>query len=53
MKVWGYDSDAGDSNVEAYMSFLRRKLSFIESNIEIISIKKMGYRLGDTKCSEG
>ena len=27
MKVWGYDSDAGDSNVEAYMSFLRRKLS--------------------------
>ena len=52
MKVWGYDSDAGDSNVEAYMSFLRRKLSFINSGVEIISIKKMGYRLGDTKCCE-
>lgn len=53
MKVWGYDSDASDSNVEAYMSFLRRKFAFINSKVEIISVKKMGYRLGDYKCSEG
>lgn len=44
-KVWGYDSDAGSNNVEAYISFLRRKLNFINSNAEIKSIKKMGYRL--------
>lgn len=44
-KVWGYDSDAGSNNVEAYISFLRRKLAFINSNSEIKAIKKMGYRL--------
>ena len=26
IKVWGYDTDAGDNNVEAYISFLRKKL---------------------------
>lgn len=44
-KVWGYDSDAGSNNVEAYISFLRRKLNFINSSTEIKAIKKMGYRL--------
>lgn len=44
-KVWGYDSDAGSNNVEAYISFLRRKLHFIQSTTEIKAIKKMGYRL--------
>lgn len=44
-KVWGYESDAGSNNVEAYISFLRRKLQFINSDTEIKSVKKMGYRL--------
>ncbi len=44
-KVWGYESDAGSNNVEAYISFLRRKLQFINSDSEIKSVKKMGYRL--------
>ena len=47
IKVWGYDSDATDTNVEAYMSFLRKKIAFIGSNVSIVSIKKQGYRLGD------
>ena len=48
-KVWGYDSDAGSNNVEAYVSFLRRKFNFINSSTEIKSIKKMGYRLEQKK----
>ena len=44
-KVWGYDSDAQDNNVETYISFLRKKLSFIESNTSIVSLKKLGYKL--------
>lgn len=44
-KVWGYYSDAGSNNVEAYISFLRKKLAFINSSAEIKSIKKLGYRL--------
>lgn len=44
-KIWGYDSDACDNNVEAYISFLRKKLHFVESQVEIQSIKKLGYKL--------
>ena len=44
-KIWGYDSDAGDNNVEAYISFLRKKLVFVESELQILSIKKLGYKL--------
>lgn len=44
-KVWGYESDADSNNVEAYISFLRRKLQFINSDTEIKSVKKIGYRL--------
>ena len=44
-KIWGYDSDAGDNNVEAYISFLRKKLLFVESSVEIVSAKKLGYKL--------
>lgn len=44
-KIWGYDSDAGDNNVEAYVSFLRKKLTFVESSTEILSVKKLGYKL--------
>lgn len=44
-RIWGYDSDAGDNNVEAYISFLRKKLAFVESSVEILSIKKLGYKL--------
>lgn len=44
-KVWGYDSDVEDNTVEAYISFLRKKLTFVKSNTEIISIKKVGYKM--------
>ena len=44
-RIWGYDSDAGDNNVEAYISFLRKKLTFVESRVEIVSVKKLGYKL--------
>lgn len=44
-RIWGYDSDAGDNNVEAYISFLRKKLTFVASTVEIVAIKKLGYKL--------
>lgn len=44
-KVWGYDSDATDNNVEAYISFLRKKLTHIGSEMKIEAIRKVGYRL--------
>ena len=45
VKVWGSDSDADDNNVEAYISFLRKKLSFLGSKVIINAIRRMGYRL--------
>lgn len=45
VKVWGYESDATDNNVEAYISFLRKKLSHIGSEMKIEAIRKVGYRL--------
>ena len=44
-KIWGYDSDAGDNNVEAYISFLRRKLDSLKANVSISVVRKMGYHL--------
>lgn len=44
-RIWGSDSDAEDNNVEAYISFLRKKLAFLSSEVEIITIRKVGYRL--------
>lgn len=44
-KIWGYDSDAGDNNVEAYISFLRRKLNSMKSNVSIDVIRMKGYHL--------
>lgn len=45
LKVWGYDSDASDNNVEAYVSFLRKKLSYLGSGVTITALRKVGYRL--------
>ena len=44
-KVWGVESSAVDNNVEAYISFLRKKLKFLGSATQIETIRKVGYRL--------
>ncbi len=44
-KVWGMDSEAEDNNVEVYISFLRKKLFFLNSGTEITTIRKVGYKL--------
>ena len=45
VNVWGADSDAEDNNVEAYISFLRKKFHFLGSKVEINAIRRVGYRL--------
>ena len=44
-KVWGVESDAEDNNVEVYISFLRKKLSFLKAPVQIATLRKFGYRL--------
>jgi len=45
LKVWGSDSEAEDNNVEAYISFLRKKLAFLGSRVSISTMRKVGYFL--------
>ena len=45
VKIWGYESDAEYNNVEVYMSFARKKLSFIGSRMKIKATRGVGYAL--------
>lgn len=46
-KVWAVDSDAIDNNVEIYISFLRKKLAFLETDQKLTTVRKAGYILED------
>ncbi|NLI21658.1 MAG: response regulator transcription factor [Clostridiales bacterium] len=45
VKVWGYDTEVGDNNVEAYVSFLRKKLALLNSRVTLSVVRRLGYRL--------
>lgn len=45
LKIWGYESDAEDNNVEVYISFLRKKLDHLRSQVKIKTIRMVGYCL--------
>ncbi len=44
-KVWGNESEAEANNVEAYISFLRKKFQFIGTKVSINTLRRLGYRL--------
>lgn len=44
-RIWGYDSDSQYNNVEVYLSFIRKKIKFLESNMRIKAIRGLGYIL--------
>lgn len=52
-RVWGSDGEAGPNSVEAYISFLRKKLSFLNSRVTIDTIRMLGYRLSDHPAEDG
>ena len=46
-KIWGYDSEAEYNTVEVYISFLRKKISLLGSNVKISTVRGIGYKLED------
>jgi len=44
-KLWGFDSEAEYNNAEVYISFLRKKLAFLQSVVKINTIRGVGYTL--------
>ena len=45
LKVWGYDANVNSNSVEAYISFLRKKLSLLGSCVSICVMRNIGYKL--------
>jgi DNA-binding response OmpR family regulator len=45
VKIWGYDNESEYNNVEVYISFTRKKLSFVNSKVTIKSIRRVGYEM--------
>lgn len=45
LKIWGYDSEAESNVVEAYVSFLRRKMRHLKSAVGLVAVRRKGYRL--------
>ncbi|MCC8121841.1 MAG: response regulator transcription factor [Oscillospiraceae bacterium] len=45
MKIWGYEDEAEYNKVEVYISFVRKKLTFVGSQGEIKTVRGAGYRI--------
>lgn len=50
VKIWGYESDAEDNNVEVYVSFLRKKLAHMKSKVAIKTVRGVGYCLEEKQA---
>lgn len=47
VKIWGYESEAENNNIEVYISFLRKKFQHIGTKAKISTIRGVGYKLED------
>ena len=43
--IWGTEGDNSENSAEAYISFLRKKLSHLNSEVQITTLRMLGYRL--------
>ena len=44
-KIWGYDSEAELNVVWVYLSYLRKKLTALDANVQIKAARNLGYSL--------
>lgn len=44
-KVWGFDAESEYNNVEVYISFVRKKINFVDSRVQIKVNRGIGYFL--------
>jgi len=48
-KIWGYDSETEQNVVWVYISYLRKKLSSIDSNLKISAHRGLGYSISEVQ----
>lgn len=44
-KIWGLDNEIESNNLEAYISFIRKKIKIIGSKIQIKAVRGLGYKI--------
>jgi len=44
-KVWGVNADVESNSLEAYISFVRKKLRALDMKVRIIALRGMGYKM--------
>lgn len=44
-KVWGYGAAVEGNNVEAYVSFLRKKIRYVGATVRLEAVRGRGYRM--------
>lgn len=49
-KVWGWEGEFESNNVEAFISFIRKKLSHLGAEFTIVAQRNVGYQLGEKKA---
>jgi DNA-binding response OmpR family regulator len=48
-KLWGYDAQAENNNLEVYISFIRKKLAYLGTKVRIGTIRGVGYQLEEAE----
>lgn len=51
-RVWDFDNEAEYNNLAVYLSFVRRKLQFVGSTVEIRATRGVGCALEEDACSK-
>lgn len=48
-RIWGFDKDVEPANVELYIFYLRKKINFKQANLELKTIRGVGYSLTEVQ----
>lgn len=46
-KIWGYDSEIESNSLEAYISYLRKKLSKLSDTVQLKTVRGIGYVINE------
>ena len=49
-RIWGYETEAEINVVWVYISYIRKKLTTLQANVEIKATRGVGYTLEEIKC---
>jgi DNA-binding response OmpR family regulator len=49
-RIWGMNNDSMSNNLEAYISFVRKKLKALDSDVTVKAVRNMGYKIEKTEA---